>query len=99
MKDLIVNIEKWAFNKGLLKTENSFPQFTKVVEEVSEIGSALSHKSQEELIDAIGDTFVTITILATQNGLSIEDCVEHAWNQIKDRKGTTVNGTFIKETT
>jgi len=23
--------------------------------------------------------------------------LEHAWNEIKDRKGKTVNGTFIKQ--
>lgn len=29
--------------------------------------------------------------------LDLADCVNIAWNEIKDRKGTTVNGTFIKE--
>lgn len=29
--------------------------------------------------------------------LDIAECVNIAWNQIKDRKGKTVNGTFIKD--
>lgn len=30
-------------------------------------------------------------------GLSFDECVEHAWNEIKDRKGCMVDGVFIKE--
>ena len=37
--------------------------------------------------------------LAANLELSFEDCLNSAWNEIKDRKGKTVNGTFIKETT
>lgn len=35
--------------------------------------------------------------MADAHGLNIEDCYEQAWNDIKDRKGKMVNGTFIKE--
>ena len=37
------------------------------------------------------------TILAAQHGVTIEDCIEIAWNEIKDRKGRMVGGTFLKE--
>lgn len=29
--------------------------------------------------------------------INVKDCVEHAWAQIKDRKGRMVNGVFVKE--
>ena len=35
--------------------------------------------------------------LATENGYTPEECLEHAYNEIKDRKGKFVNGSFIKE--
>lgn len=35
--------------------------------------------------------------IAKHNKLTIEQCVEHAYNEIKDRKGIMHNGTFIKE--
>ena len=35
--------------------------------------------------------------LAKFYGLTLEECDNHAWNQIKDRKGKTVDGEFIKE--
>lgn len=34
--------------------------------------------------------------LATRQGLVFEDCLNSAWQVIKNRKGKTVNGTFIK---
>jgi len=49
------------------------------------------------LMDAIGDMFVVLTIMAAQNGMMIEDCIDAAWQQIRDRKGKMVDGIFIKE--
>jgi len=34
--------------------------------------------------------------IANFYGSTLEDCLELAWNEIKDRKGKTINGTFIK---
>jgi NTP pyrophosphatase (non-canonical NTP hydrolase) len=90
------NVINWADNKGLLKRENSFKQFIKTVEEMGEVANALNKDNKEALIDGIGDVVVTLIILAKQNNLDIEDCLEHAWNEIKDRTGKTVNGVFIK---
>lgn len=69
----------------------------KVTEEVGEIASALLKKDEMKLIDGIGDTVVTLILLAEMNGYRIEDCLEVAWLEIKNRKGQTIDGTFIKE--
>jgi NTP pyrophosphatase (non-canonical NTP hydrolase) len=90
------NVINWAKDKGLIKPENSSKQFIKTVEELGEVASALAKGNKEGFIDGIGDVVVTLIILAEQNGLDIEDCLEHAWNEIKDRTGKTVNGVFIK---
>lgn len=37
-----------------------------------------------------------LAIICTQN-LKIEDCVQYAYNQIKDRKGRMIDGVFVKE--
>lgn len=87
----------WADNKGLIKKENSLAQFAKVVEEVGEIGRALLKKDEIELLDGIGDTVVTLIILAAQNNLDIENCLDSAYNTIKNRTGKTVDGSFIKD--
>ena len=97
MRTTIRQVEQWAKDKDLLHIENSYPQFCKVVEEVSEIGAALNSKKDIDLIDAIGDSVVTLIILAAQNGLDIEECLDFAYDEIRNRTGKTVNGTFIKD--
>lgn len=94
---LDASILMWAKDKGILKPDNSFQQMCKVTEEVGEVASAIARDDKELLKDAIGDAYVTLTILSGQNGLRMQDCIEHAWNEIKDRKGKTVNGVFVKE--
>ena len=47
-------------------------------------------------LDGIGDSFVTLIILAKQLGLEPAECLEAAWNEIKNRTGKTVNGVFVK---
>jgi NTP pyrophosphatase (non-canonical NTP hydrolase) len=96
--ELIENVKLWADNKGILKPENASKQMMKVIEELVETAGAIAkNKKTEEIQDGIGDTFVTVIILAYQLGLNPTECLDRAWNEIKDRKGKTENGIFIKE--
>ena len=36
-------------------------------------------------------------LLMVQQGLKFNDCLDYAYNEIKDRKGKLINGTFVKE--
>lgn len=45
----------------------------------------------------MGDIFVTLIILCDQLNLDPIECLDSAFNKIKDRKGKTINGTFVKE--
>ena len=45
----------------------------------------------------MGDIFVTLIILCMQLQLDPVDCLESAYKKIKDRKGKTVDGCFVKE--
>ena len=97
MNELIKNVKLWAEEKNLLKRENSHAQVLKVLEEVGETAGALLKKKEKEIIDGLGDSFVTLIILCYQLNLEPEDCLQAAWEEIKNRKGKTVNGTFIRE--
>ena len=97
MQKLVSNVIGWAKDKDLIDPSKSSKQMLKVMEEVGETASALAKGNKDELIDGIGDVFVTLIILAAQNGLKPEDCLESAWNEIKNRTGKTVNGVFIKD--
>ena len=96
--ELINNITQWADDKGILVSDNIPQQTMKVMEELGETaGAILKQKKTEDVIDGIGDILVTVIILSKQLGLDPTECLEHAWNEIKDRKGKTIDGTFIKE--
>ncbi len=66
------------------------------MEEVGETAGALLKSKDDEIKDGIGDAFVTLIILAKQLGLTPNECLEAAWNEIKDRTGKTVDGVFVK---
>ena len=54
-------------------------------------------KHRAALVDDIGDMLVCIIQASRLLGISIEEALVFAWNEIKDRKGTMVNGKFVKE--
>lgn len=96
--ELIENVRVWADDKGILKPENAPKQMMKVMEELGETAGAIAkNKRTDEVIDGIGDTFVTVIILAYQLGLNPTECLQAAYNEIKGRTGKTVNGVFVKD--
>lgn len=95
--NLISQVIDWADDKQILKQENSLAQMAKITEEVGEVASALLKKNQAKLIDGIGDAFVTLIVLSLQNNLDPTECLNAAYQEIKNRKGKTVDGTFIKD--
>ena len=68
--ELIENITQWADDKEILSLENVPQQSMKVMEELGEtVGAILKQKKTDEVIDGIGDIFVTVIILSKQLGL------------------------------
>lgn len=96
LDQLAEQIEQWATDRGIDKAEPR-AQFLKVVEEVGEIAAAMARNKHDELVDAIGDVFVTLVVLSMQHGIGIEDAIQAAYNEIKNRKGKTVNGVFLRD--
>ena len=96
MDKLIQQVQQWSIDKGL-HNGNPDRQALKFYEEAGEVGAALSRNDVEALKDGIGDTVVTLIILAQQHGMTLEECLQYAYDEIKDRKGETINGTFIKQ--
>jgi len=91
-------IRQWAEERGIYKNGDSKTQFVKLQEETGELARAILKNNREEFIDAIGDAVVVLTNLAALEGLKIEDCVTSAYDVIKSRQGSMVNGTFVKQT-
>lgn len=99
--DLITKINEWADERNLKQADPKI-QWMRVTEEVGEIRDVLLKPTkftepQAALKDAIGDTLVTIIVLAHQLDLDVTECLSIAYEEIKNRKGKMVNGTFVKE--
>ena len=87
----------WAKARNLIEGSSPDRQLIKLEEEFGELRAAVLTTDRPGTIDGIGDCCVVMAIIAEQLGLSFGDCLEYAWNEIKDRKGMMVNGIFVKE--
>ena len=92
-------IRDWAKERGIYEKGTVRVQFTKLLEEVEELNQAILEKDKRELIDAVGDCVVVLTNLSELAGVKIEDCINSAYNEIKNRKGVMKNGHFIRDKT
>lgn len=97
MNELIEKIEQWAKDKEL-DTADSSKQMLKVMEELGEVAAAIVRSDRASLRDGIGDTVVTLIILAMQNDMNLYECVNCAYDEIKNRTGEMINGSFVKST-
>lgn len=101
LTDLIAKINEWADERNLKQADPKI-QWMRITEEVGEIRDVLLKPTkftdpQMALKDAVGDTLVTIIVLAHQLNLDVTECLNIAYEEIKNRKGKMINGTFVKE--
>lgn len=97
---LQAEIIQWGVDRNLIGPTGEatkLGQYRKTHEEVGEILEAIELNDRELAKDAIGDVYVTLVLQAEMWGLSMAECIEKAWHEIKDRKGRMENGIFVKE--
>jgi NTP pyrophosphatase (non-canonical NTP hydrolase) len=51
----------------------------------------------EDIKDGIGDCVVTLILAAELAGMTLEECLAHAYEEIRGRTGRMENGTFVKD--
>lgn len=90
-------IEQWAEDKGILAKATPIKQAMKTQEELTELCNAILNNDKEEIKDAIGDIMVTLIIQAKMQGMTIEECLNAAYDVISKRTGQMVNGQFVKD--
>ena len=95
LNELEQKIKQWHVDRNLIEGATDETQFVKLQEEVDELRTNIENGTT--VIDDIGDIIVVLINIATRNNLTLTECVEYAWNEIKDRKGKMVNGVFVKE--
>jgi len=96
-QELEMLVERWAKEKGILSNATPMAQAQKTLEEVEELIDAIAKDDRDEIIDALGDILVTIIIQAEMQHLSLESCLESAYNVISRRTGRMIDGQFVKD--
>jgi len=91
------SIRDWADKRGIYDSGDTKTQFVKLMEEVGELGKAILKDDKDEFVDAIGDCIVVLTNLSHLGGFDVEHCISSAYNEISNRTGAMVNGTFVKD--
>jgi NTP pyrophosphatase (non-canonical NTP hydrolase) len=111
LQELVNAVRAWGEAKGISGPNGKgtlLGQLAKTQEELTETRDAVvklgwtsdSSRYDEayaEIMDGLGDVFVTIILAAEMAGLKIEDCLAAAYDEIKGRTGTMQGGIFIKD--
>lgn len=89
-------IIEWSRERGILDNSTAQIQGLKLVSELGELCDNLA--KGRDVKDDIGDCIVVLTNIANMSGTNLSECVEVAYDDIKDRKGyLNSDGCFIKE--
>lgn len=97
-QELEEKIIDWACERKIIPNATPVSQTLKAVSEMGELADAINKKDLEATKDAIGDVVVCLINVCALLDLTLEKCLEGAYNEIKDRKGTLLpSGVFVKE--
>lgn len=99
LKNEFAPIREWAKERGLYEKGNVKTQFLKLNEEIGELSRSILKDNYDEYKDAIGDIVIVLTNMAYMTETSIEECINGAYEEIKNRQGSMINGTFVKQET
>jgi NTP pyrophosphatase (non-canonical NTP hydrolase) len=93
-----LKVIRWSEARKIIPNSTPLAQAFKAVEEINELVDALRDGSNIDAIDAVGDTVVCLINVCALLDVNLEDCLEAAYEQIKDRKGSmNAEGIFVKE--
>ena len=95
MEELVNKIAQWHRDRNLIDGSTDKDQYMKLIQEAGELSDNIC--KGRDISDDIGDMMVVLINIATRNNLTITQCLEAAYNDIKDRKGRMIDGVFVKE--
>ena len=96
-KSIFSDIRKWARDRGIYDSGDQKTQYIKLQEKAGELAKAILDKDKHKIEDAIGNMIVVLTNITELSKLRIETCIDSADNEISNRNGRIINGTFVKK--
>jgi|TARA_R110000744_G_scaffold81871_5_gene160857 NTP pyrophosphatase (non-canonical NTP hydrolase) len=95
LQDTINSIIQWHYDRNLIDGSSDKDQYLKLIQEAGELSDNIC--KGKDIRDDIGDMMVVLINIMERNKLTLNECLEVAYNDIKDRKGRMVDGVFVKE--
>ena len=90
-------IELYATLNPSLVDDELWEGFNNVVSDLYFAGRIKQAPEGKDIKDDVGDINVVLMNMIEREGFTMQQCLETAWHDIKDRKGEMRNGVFVKE--
>ena len=92
-----LEVIRWAEARGIIANSDSKTQLLKAVSEMGELADAIIKRDRPAIVDGIGDVLVCLIVVGALEDINLTQCLESAYNEIKDRKGyLNKSGVFVK---
>jgi len=93
-----MKIDQWFYDRQIAQNGNPLTQSIKTLEETTELIDAINRNDRHAMMDAVGDIYVTLRGVCLTAGVEFDNCVQQAYDEIKDRTGyLREDGMFIKD--
>lgn len=91
------DVQFGKFIEEVFEFKSDFDYLCRIGQSPEEVYSDYEQiETQENMMLEMGDIFVTLIILCEDLEIDTVVCLEMAYEKIKDRRGKTINGTFVK---
>jgi NTP pyrophosphatase (non-canonical NTP hydrolase) len=95
--DLEIKVIQWAEARRIIPNSTPTAQLFKAVSEMGELCDAHLVGDRAKIVDGVGDVLVCLINFCALNDLDMTACLQAAYDDIKDRKGTLLpTGVFQK---
>jgi NTP pyrophosphatase (non-canonical NTP hydrolase) len=92
-----MKIIQWSEARKIIPNSTPDVQLLKAMSEMGELADATIKNDKEAIVDSVGDVMVCLINYCALQDIHLVDCMEIAYDQIKNRKGTLLpNGVFQK---
>lgn len=96
--DVEMQVIRWAEARRIIPNSTPTAQLLKAFSEMGELADATVKNDRAGIVDGVGDVMVCLINYCALQDIDLVKCLEAAYEEIKDRKGTMMpSGVFVKE--
>ena len=93
--NIVEQVEQWHWDRNLIDGATDKDQVLKLIQEVGELSDNVCKR--QDIRDDVGDIMVVLINIMVRNQVTLEECLQVAYDDIKNRKGRMIDGIFVKD--